>query len=189
MPGQPFITGDRIDLRTAEESDIEFLLAGVNHPDVRRYISVFDTPYTETRYREELWPVEHDEEGVSLLAVPTAGEREGDPVGSVQLYPLDPVDGWANLGVWFLPTAWGNGYAIEACARLIEYGFRQRRLHRLSATTVTQNAASVTLCERLGFVHEGTTRETQFVAGAFVDVERFGLLVDEWRGLEAVLDS
>ena len=49
------------------------------------------------------------------------------------------------------------------------------------------NDASQTLCKRLGVVHEGTTRETQFVDGEYVDVERYGLLSDEWDGPATVL--
>ena len=50
------------------------------------------------------------------------------------------------------------------------------------------NQDSKTLCERLGFVHEGTARGTQFANGKYVDVERYGLLVDEWEGPTEVLD-
>lgn len=189
MTGTTFIDCDRLDLRPADEADIEFLRDGVNHPDVRRYISAFATPYTEERYRDELWPIEHDEDSVSLLAVPTDGEFAGEPVGSVQLSPVQYRDGYANFGVWFHPNVWGNGYAFEASAHLVDYGFQRLRLHRISATVMAPNEASTALCERLGFVHEGTARETQFATGTYVDVERYGLLVDEWVGPEEVLGT
>jgi RimJ/RimL family protein N-acetyltransferase len=51
------------------------------------------------------------------------------------------------------------------------------------------NDASRTLCERLGFVHEGTARQAQFADGEYVDVERYGLLVDEWESPREVLDG
>ncbi|WP_254546364.1 GNAT family N-acetyltransferase [Halomarina pelagica] len=187
MPGPTFIECDRIELKTIEEEDLPFLREGVNHPDVRRYIDVFRTPHTEERYREELWPIETGDDGVSLLAVPREGERAGDPVGSVQLYPIDHARGWANIGVWFHPKVWGKGYALDACAHLLDYGFRRLRLHRISASAMAPNEASVALCERLGFVHEGTVRETSFVDGERVDDESYGLLVHEWEGPEAVL--
>ena len=188
MTGSTFIDCDRLDLKPADEEDIQFLQEGVNHPAVRQYVSLFRTPYTEERFRDELWPIEHEAGNVSLLAVPTEGEFESEPVGSVQLYPLQDGDGYANFGIWFHPDAWGNGYALEASVYLIEYGFQQLRLHRISATTLTRNQAANTLCERLGFVHEGTARETQFVDGEYLDVERYGLLVDEWTSPETILN-
>lgn len=188
MTRPTFIDCDRLDLKPAHEDDIEFLQEGVNHPQVRRYISSFRTPYTEERYRDELWPMEHDEETVSSLAVPKEGEFENEPVGSVSLSPVLYEDGYANFGVWFHPKAWGNGYALEASAYLIEYGFQDLRLHRISATAMAPNESSKTLLERLGFVHEGTARETQFAGGEYVDVERYGLLVTEWDGPKEVLE-
>ncbi|WP_254537045.1 GNAT family N-acetyltransferase [Halomarina litorea] len=188
MSRPTFIDCDRVALKPPDEEDVQFLREGVNHPAVRRYISSFDTPYTESRFREELWPAEHDGDGVSLLVVPTEGEFEGDPVGSVQLLPVVDRDGYANFGVWFHPGAWGRGYALDAGAHLLDYGFSELRLHRVSATVMAPNDASVALCERLGFVHEGTAREAQFADGEFVDVERFGLLEDEWDGPGAVLE-
>lgn len=187
MSRPTFINCDRLKLTPAREADIEFLQEGVNHPDVRRYISTFRTPYTEERYRDELWPNEHDAETATLLAVPTDGEFAGEPVGAVSLAPVRDRDGYANFGVWFHPKAWGSGYALEAGAHLIDYGFQDLRLHRISATTMAPNDASKTLLERLGFVHEGTAREAQFANGDYVDVERYGLLIDEWDGPKAVL--
>jgi RimJ/RimL family protein N-acetyltransferase len=188
MPGPTFIDADRIELRPPEEADIPFLQEGLNNSEVRRYISGFRTPYSEHRYREELWPPGNGDDGVSLLAVPTEGVFAGEPVGSVQLSPLRQPDAYANFGVWFHPKAWGNGYALDAGAHLIDYGFREHRLHRVSATVMVENDGGRGLCERLGFVHEGTARESQFTDGSFVDVERYGLLEDEWDGPDAVLD-
>lgn len=188
MSRATFIECDRLELTPPEDEDVEFLTAGVNHPTVRRYISAFRTPYTEERFREELWPSEHDGDSVSLLAVPTAGDLAGEPVGSVQLLPVNDADGTANFGVWFHPKAQGEGYALEASAHLLEYGFSDLRLNRVSATAMAPNEDSRTLCERLGFVHEGTARQARFVDGAYVDDERYGLLAEEWEGVTAVLD-
>lgn len=187
MSGQTFIDGERIVLRTVEEDDVPFLHEGVNHPEVRAYIRAFDGPTTAEQVEETLDP--GGDESVSLLAVANGGDREDQPVGSVQLHPIRMGDGYANLGVWFHPDAWGNGYALDASAHLIEFGFRARRLHRISATVASENRASRRLCERLGFAHEGTAREAQFADGAHVDVERYGLLVDEWDGPRDVIDD
>lgn len=188
MPGPTFIDCDRLELTTAEEEDIEFLHEGVNHPDVRQYISAFRTPYSEDQYRDERWTTGDTERDVSVLAVPKDGEFAAEPIGTLSLSPLVERDGYGNFSLWFHPTAWGNGYALEAGAHLLEYGFRQHRLHRLSATVTAPNDASKRLCERLGFVREGTAREAQFADGGYVDVERYGLLVDEWDGPEEVLE-
>ena len=44
-----------------------------------------------------------------------------------------------------------QGYATEACQVVIEYGFKEMRLPRLTNGVVPENVASSRLCERLGF--------------------------------------
>lgn len=188
MPGPLYIDTDRLELRTPEEADKEFLQAGVNHPEIRRYIDVWRTPTTADEYDDLYEQYDADEDSVSLLVVPKTGEHAGDPVGSVQLAPLVDRRGWANLGAWIHPKAWGEGYATEACAHVLDYGFADLRLHRVGAGIDAGNEASIALAEGLGFVHEGTSREDIFRDGEYVDRERYGLLEREWAGVEAVLD-
>lgn len=176
MTGPVFINGDRIELRTIEEEDIEFLKRGVNHPDVRRYISVFRTPQNTERYEETFENIDSSDDGASLLIC-----ADDEPVGSVQLYPVDDSRGWANLGFWLIPDEQRNGYATEACELIVEYGFRELRLHRISAVAMAPNSASRRVLERVGFSHEGTMRESGFVEGEYVDMEQYGLLETEWR--------
>ena len=44
-----------------------------------------------------------------------------------------------------------QGYATEACQAVIEYGFKEMRLPRLTNEIAPENVASARLCERLGF--------------------------------------
>lgn len=174
MPGPVFIDGDRIELRTIEKEDIEFLKRGVNHPEVRRHITVFRTPQNTERYEETFENIDSSENGASLLIC------ANEPVGSIQLYPVNDGQGWANLGFWVAPDQQENGYATEACELIIEYGFDELRLHRISAVAMAPNTASRMVLERLGFVHEGTNREAAFANGKYVDDEQYGLLQEEW---------
>lgn len=187
MPGSLFLDTDRLELRPPEAEDKAFLRQGVNHPDVRRFIGSFRTPTTAEEYDDLYERYDADPDSVSLLVVPKAGDGAGDPVGSVQLAPVDDGRGWANLGAWLHPDGWGRGYATEACAHVLDYGFANMRLHRVSAGIDAGNEASIALAETLGFVHEGTNREDGYRDGRYVDVERYGLLEQEWDGPEAVL--
>jgi len=44
-----------------------------------------------------------------------------------------------------------QGYATEACQALIEYGFKEMRLPRLTNDIAPENGPSSRLCEKLGF--------------------------------------
>ncbi|MFD1525751.1 GNAT family N-acetyltransferase [Halolamina salina] len=188
MPHATFIDGDRIELRPPDEGDIPLLVEAENHPQVRRHVTRFRTPVSEAAYREDRWPLPNDDDGVELLVVPKSGDFGGEPVGSVSLAPIQQPDGYANFGVWLHPDAWGNGYALDAGAHLLDYGFRAHRLHRVSATVAGSNDASRRLCERLGFAEEDAAREAWFLDGEHVDAVHYGLLEREWDGPAAALE-
>ena len=177
MPGPVFIEGDRIELRTIEEEDIEFFTRARNHPEVRRHIHVFRTPRSVTREKETFFENTEETNDTASLLVCIDDER----MGSVQLSPIVDTRRWANLAYWIAPDQQGNGYATEGCELVVEYGFKELQLHRISGVAMTPNVASRRVLERLGFVHEGTKRERAFAEGEYVDEEQYGLLEDEWR--------
>ncbi|MFC7176800.1 GNAT family N-acetyltransferase [Halosegnis marinus] len=182
MPGPTFVDCDRIALRTVEAEDREFLRAAANHPDVRRYVARFDGPYSRERFDAELFEELLTDDYPILLAC-----DGDDPLGCVSLAPIRDDDGWANLGAWLHPDHHGEGYATEACAYLLDYGFGERGLRRVSAAHMAPNDASAAVLDRLGFVHEGTRRRHVAADGGYVDREVYGLLCDEWDGAASVL--
>lgn len=175
MPGPVYVRGDSVDLRTVEKEDVEFLQAGVNHPDVRRYVGG-EVPYNRERYEDEWFETISDGDGVHLLVC------DGDDrLGDVSLAPIDDRRGWANLGYWIHPESQGEGYATEAARLVVTHGFEQLRLHRISATIVASNEASTRVVEKLGFVHEGTKRDDAFIDGEYVDRAVYAVLRGEWQ--------
>lgn len=174
MPGPVFVEGDRIDLRTVESEDIEFLQEGMNHPEVRRYAGG-DVPYNRSRYESERFDLISSGDVVHLL-VCDGDERLGD----VSLAPINERRGWANLGYWIHPERQGEGSATEAARLMVSHGFRDLRLHRISAAIVAGNEASKRVVEKLGFVHEGTKRDDAFLDGSYVDREIYAVLREEW---------
>lgn len=190
MPGPVFLAGDRIDLRTVDEDDVPFLQRWINHPSVRKYMSLFRTPYSHEEYVEEIYEsFDTDSDGASLLICPHEWDGEDldgpddgpTPVGSVQLYPIKDDQGWANLAYWVTPPAQGNGYATEACELLLAYAFDDLGLHRVMGNALAPNEASRRVLEGLGFVREGAQRECAFVEGEYVDQILYGLLREEWQ--------
>ena len=175
MPGPVFIDGDRIALRTIEAEDAEFI-GRITEPAVRRYIPIIRTPFNRESWEEYIEEVNDNESIVSLLVC-----LDGDPLGEVMYRPIRRDNGTAELGLWLVPEAWGEGYGTEATELLVEYGFDALRLHRITARPVSVNARSRELLSHLGFSHEGTHREALFVAGEYLDEECYALLETEWR--------
>lgn len=169
-----FLEGPTVSLRPVEESDLDFVQAGVNHPEVRPYIGQ-TAPTSLAQEARYLEAVTEREDAVQLLI-----ETDGSPVGVVELDPIDREAGVADLAVWVHPDQQGHGYAREAVSLVCTYAFDELRLHKLTADAYAANAASRALFESLGFTQEGVGREDAFFDGAYQDSVYYGLLEDEW---------
>ncbi len=87
----------------------------------------------------------------------------------------------ADIGFELSPEYWGQGYATEATRALIDLGFGEWGLHRVSSWCIADNVASVRALERLGLKLEGRLRENEHFKGRWWDTLLYGLLEDEWR--------
>lgn len=178
MPGGTFLAGDDVALRTVEEEDLEFLRDYSNEPAIRRPMT-FNYP-TNLQSQHDWFEDMYDGDDLGLLAC-----VDGERVGYVMLFRVDEAAGHAEIAYWLVPDAQGEGYGTETAALVLDYAFRERRLHRVRARALETNTASRNLLEKLGFTHEGVQREEKYVRGEYVDTHCYGMLDEEWVGSEA----
>ncbi len=102
------------------------------------------------RFREEMV-----REGWGLWAVEVAG---GTPfVGMVGLHRVNaalPCAPAVEVGWRLHPDHWGHGYATEAAAASLVFGFEEAGLDEIVAFTTTGNTRSHAVMERLGMVRD-----------------------------------
>lgn len=89
-------------------------------------------------------------------------------------------DGVRELGYVLHRDFWGQGYAREAVAAVIDHGFATMRLRRIFADCDPDNAGSIRLLESLGFRREGHLRGEWETHLGIRDSLIFGLLSAEW---------
>ncbi|EJU01270.1 acyl-CoA N-acyltransferase [Dacryopinax primogenitus] len=96
----------------------------------------------------------------------------------------------ASFGISLTPQWWGNGFATEVTEWIIQHGFEQLGLHRITLGVFSSNPAGQRVYEKCGFVHEGVTRKAFWVDGGWVDEIRMGMLEEEyWTRKHATRDS
>jgi RimJ/RimL family protein N-acetyltransferase len=98
---------------------------------------------------------EMEREGWGLWAVEVAG---GVPfVGMVGLHRVNatlPCAPAVEVGWRLHPDHWGRGYATEAAAASLAYGFSEAALEQIVAFTTTRNTRSQGVMERIGMVRD-----------------------------------
>jgi RimJ/RimL family protein N-acetyltransferase len=124
--------------------------------------------------------------GVVICIAPASAQDKATPVGSLHLNPPPPSMSqhrFAELGIDILPAYQGQGYGSEAIKWALEWAFNFAGVHRVQLRAFEWNHGARKLYTRLGFKHEGTSREQLFYKGRFWDDYQYGMLEKEWREL------
>ena len=177
------IAAPRLRLRDVTLDDADRLDAWDADPAAMGEFNDFALPRTPID-REALakGPLRNDRNGHLIV------ERiaDGAPIGSVSWHkvrsgPNPESDAW-NFGIALLPVARGHGYGAEAQAQLADYLFATTSVHRVEASTDTDNVAEQRSLEKAGFRREGIARGAQFRAGAYHDLVIYSRLRTDHSG-------
>ena len=90
--------------------------------------------------------------------------------------------GVSEIGYLLVRSAWGQGYAREAVARLLDRLIHEEGMRRICADVDPDNAASIALLEDLGFRREGVLRDEWETHIGVRDSLILGLVAAEWTG-------
>ncbi|MCB1245810.1 MAG: GNAT family N-acetyltransferase, partial [Acidimicrobiia bacterium] len=86
-----------------------------------------------------------------------------------------------EVGYTFRAETWGNGYAVESVAALIERLWEDRRLLRVYGMLHPANRASAQVLERVGMKFEGHTRLSFWGRGEGSDDWIYGMTREDWE--------
>lgn len=147
---------DRLVLGPIDLRDSPFFFRLLGDAEVRRYLG---GPVPWRRRLRQFSAYRQGAPHVGIWIVRPRGRRQ-----ALGLIVLSPHKDGAEYEVsyQFRPTAWGQGFAREATARVVAHAFSDTGLQRVIAETQAANAASCTLLKRLGFTED--RRLTRFGA-------------------------
>jgi len=167
------VAADRVTLRVPQMGDFE------EWAELREASRDFLAPWEPT------WPADdlsrasfrrrlrrYAEDQRSDLAYPCFIFRNEDQklVGGVTLTNIRRgVAQAGSLGYWMGAAYARQGYMTAAVRALVPFAFSTLKLHRIEAACIPENAASVRLLEKTGFVREGYAREYLCINGIWQD--------------------
>ncbi len=168
------ITTERLILRHYTLDDAPAVHRLVSAREVALNTLRIPHPYPEGE--AERWIASHEElraRGDYPLAITL--RTDGTLVGTVGLHVKRDHD-HAELGYWIGVPYWGHGYATEAAAAAVRFGFETLALNRIFAMHFSRNPGSGRVLQKIGMRHEGTLRQHFRKWDEFVDVECYALL-------------
>lgn len=95
--------------------------------------------------------------------------ENGRLIGNCGIRKGDAASQEAEIGYELDPRQWGKGYATEAAGAMVEFGFAQLNIRRVTAHCLAENTASVRVLEKLGLRQVKRLRNHEYLKGRWWD--------------------
>lgn len=176
----PTLQTERLLLRAHLTTDAKFLFGLRSNEEVMRYIDK-ENPKNlkETEAKIKLMQDGFDKK-TSIAWVIALKEYPDEMIGEIGFYITDLSNYRAEVGYMLHPDFWRKGLISEALKKVITFGFREMRLHTISANINPRNDASRQILLKHGFEKEAYFKEDYYFRGKFLDSEIYGLLCRNW---------
>lgn len=172
---RPTIRTSRLILRPLHLSDGFDVRRMAGNPKVAENTLYMPFPYPEGIAEE--WISTHAQEFTDkkqlVLGICIASDKK--LIGCIGLTLKKEIEN-AELGYWLGEEYWNQGFATEAAAAIVDYGFRSLNLHKIFACYFATNSSSGRVMEKIGMVQEGYLREHVRHWGEYKDLCMFGIV-------------
>ncbi|KAI0314021.1 acyl-CoA N-acyltransferase [Amylostereum chailletii] len=164
-------------LRTYEPHDVKKLFSLWNDPEIQRLVfNDYTVPFGLKAIEKRIALLRKSPSFFAIIENKVTGEFMGH-VG-LSIHNQKNKDG--VVSITFARPYWSNGYGTEVMQWLVGYGFRDVHLRRISLNVFEENVRAIALYRKIGFIHEGMSRQSNWVQGKWMGAILMGLLVEEW---------
>ena len=166
------LNSDRLLLRPLADTDLDLGYAIFMDPAVMKYIAPGKT-FTKDVVNQELRIALKRGAGGQIGVWCVLDRSTDEKLGSALLLPLPIEEGDTNwdllvgeelpcceveIGYTLKKSAWGKGYATEACKRLLKFAFEETQLQEVVAVTDPENKASQNVLRKSVLIEGGVRR-------------------------------
>ena len=175
----PSLTSERLVLRpfTLEDAKVVQELAGDER--IAATTLTIPHPYLDGMAEEWITAIQTSYENGNGIIWAVTIKETGKIAGAIGLQ-LKPVFNKAEIGYWIGVPFWNKGYASEATATVIKYGFEELMLNKMDAHYFATNPASGRVMVKNGMQQEGLLRKDIKKDGEYIDIVLYGILRDEY---------
>ena len=162
----PILRTERLSLRAMHPIDTEDMFDYARREDVTKYL--LWKPHESKAYTEDYLRYIQSRYALEDFYDWAVIERESRRmIGTCGFTRIDTENDSAEIGYVLNPDFHGRGYAAEAAAKVVEFGFLTLGLNRIEARFMQGNDASLRVMEKLGMSFEGYHRDAIYVKGSY----------------------
>ena len=173
-------------VRLATESPEEYAKAFARWGRDTEYHRLADSDpsqlWSEKKFKE--WMEKDDEKDrADLIRFSIRTLAEDKFIGETTLwFNWQQADAWVGIVIGERDY-WGKGYGTDAMRLVVQYGFLEANLRRVSLALHAYNPRALKSYEKVGFKMEGAVRGETFREGRHTDAYYMGILREEWMSL------
>jgi RimJ/RimL family protein N-acetyltransferase len=171
------LEGERVVLRPVEVADAAglFAISAESRRLTGSHAVAASIEPLENWYRTR---ADHDDR-LDLAIVPRATGRWA---GEVVLNEVDKDNRSCNFRILLDgPASYGRGYGTEATRLILGHAFETTGVHRIELEVYAFNPRARHVYEKVGFVLEGTKRQSLRWAGEWIDAHVMSILAPDWE--------
>ncbi|WP_242916865.1 GNAT family N-acetyltransferase [Pontibacter liquoris] len=105
----------------------------------------------------------------------------GEVAGLISLKEIDYLNRKLEIGYYLSEALQGKGIMRQSCQALVKCAFEDLHMNRIQIKVGVGNTRSSNIPQKLGFLLEGVQRQSEYLNGAFHDLEVYSLLRQEWQ--------
>lgn len=168
----------RVYLRALEPED--YFITSEWRKDEEIQNMVGGPKYFVSKEKERQWVLNAIQDD-SRLVLGVCLKENNKLIGTVNIQEIDWINRSAHVPILIGDkSAWGKGYATEARFIALRFAFEERGMHRIWATVLDDNIASIKMHEKCGYIREGEFRECVFKSGRFHNLICYSLLKEDF---------
>ncbi|RYX97895.1 N-acetyltransferase, partial [bacterium] len=171
----PTLETERLILRAHTKADAKALFALRSSEEVMRYIDRENPKNIEETEAKIKLTQDGFENKTSIAWVIALKENANEMIGEIGYYRTDLANYRAEIGYMLHPNLWRKGLISEALKEVINFGFKEMKLHSISANINPGNNASRQILLKHGFTKEAYFKENYYFKGRFLDSEIYSL--------------
>lgn len=106
--------------------------------------------------------------------------KEDEFVGMTGISDIDEYNKNCSMGYWISKNQRRKGYITQAAKKVIEFAFKELKLHKINVSAFSYNEGSNKVLEKQGFRLVGTKKENVYRYNKYYDENIYELLSEDY---------
>ena len=173
----PTLKTERLTLRKINRSDIDDVYEYASDPAVSEFLLWY--PHTAKSYTRA-YLNEIDKRYKKAEFYDWGIVVDGKLIGTVGFTSFNIEENSAEIGYVISRLYWGLGITKEAAEKIIEFGFRELALDKISARYIMGNEKSASIMKKCGMTKDDSKKEEMLVKGKIKTILKYTIRKEEY---------